>query len=376
MSTLALNPKSDDAFKNVLAELNDIATQIRQMIVPLDSLRRAIHEASQVILKIEQLFKVVDEVCLVIDVTQKASCLLSGVPIISEIAAVVAKVLTEADKIVDNIRNDLHPIRDKLPKIQEIFQKADNGIGKIYNTLNTIAEKIPEYVHTIAISDCLFKIAKPLLSLLKGTDGFSGLSKFVKEYENIRDQVSEKLLPIIEGIDELVKTINKFENNLNNICGIGTSLDGSISGISSITDELNRITKALHKVEEAIDPVKWALKAAKDVEKVVNPVLKATGLEHMVDSLKDKIFGDLEIGGVLQQIEQAIQHDFLPQADGSFDGRASNLENIWNGLDAVLSQHSTGGNGNKNTVIQALLTEIAGTPVDFTKPGVILDWAD
>lgn len=380
MSTYALAQESSDAFAQILEDLNDIASQIRQISIPLNSLRDVIHESNQVIGKVEQLFIVVDDVCVVMEVTQKASCLLSGVPIVGEIADVVAHVLAEAAKIAKSIKNDLHPIREQLPKVKEFFQKADNFTSNICEALNTTAQKIPEYVHTIAILNCIFKIAKPMTSLFQGNDAVSALSKFVKEYEKIRDLISLKLLPVVAGIDELVKTVNKFENNLNNMGRVGTSLDQSISGISSVTDELNRITKALHTVEEAIDPVKWALKAAHDVEKVVNPLvskaLKATGLEHMVDSLKKQVFGNLQLTELIHQIEEVLQSELLQQTRGSADGKVPDFASVWNELDTVLSRHSTSANGSGKTLIQELLSEIAGTPIDFAKPGVIRDWSD
>ena len=390
MGQEATSTNNQGPFLEVLNNLDDAAKKISALVHPVTTLQTLVHDADSFVQDVDSLFKGVDEACQAMTGVRDVCYLLDPIPVIGEVSSIAGSVLGDVLDVANPIRNRLHPIRvDVVEKGGSFLKKADHGLTTVRNATVTMTQKVPDATNTIAILDCMARIAEPLAEVLSGDEVADRLNKILKTYETIRDDVSTVLLPVTEVIDVIATVIKDLADVLDDILNtVMNAIGGAVNVVRSIASVLHPIGSALDAVKSAIKPIEWVLDAVECIidtilKPVINAILEATGLKTLINSMEKALMDKLGLTGLIDKIEKSFHLDAIQQSSATLnpdasDGAPHTISNGWSNLSGALGKYATKDKKSDGPgfAVSELYTAITNTALDPDKPASIPDWPD
>lgn len=383
--TAVLAAVATDPFKEVLAQMNDIAAKVGKITGPVTDLDTALGKVTGVIEDIDELFTALDDVCTAINDTRLVCLGLTAIPVVGEVAGEAAGILSDVSTVAQDLKKFFDPVKQDIDKVDKVLTKVQNGLDKLRAVTVAISTDVPNFTNTVMILDCLMEIAQPLAEALKGNDAADRLDALITEYNKIKEEVAGDIEPVIKAIDAIATVVSDFVVMLDDaVKSVADKLSGALSSLNSIDSVLGPIGHAMQKVEDAIAPVKWALDAAscifnKVFKPVIDEVMKVTGLQSLVDKLEDELKHYLGIDAVINAISKAFHLDKITQYGALFDttnsdSATSQSVSGWSTLSTTLGSYSQNNNAGTKKAIAGLASAVIGNEIDPNKPTPIPDW--
>jgi len=142
--------------------------------------------------------------------------------------------------------------------------------------------------------------------------------------------------------------------------------------LNGVANALHPISDGFHRLENAIKPLKWVLDALscvfnKILKPIIDAILKATGLQALVNKAEDEIFAKLGIKPVLDLVQHNVDSGKMGGADLS-PSQGETTSRLWAATGTALSQYRAGDDSGTKVAIFAVISAIANTPIDPNKP--------
>lgn len=368
-------------FAQVLSDLDNIAQNTGLLVAPIAKLDSAVSGTKTVVDDIDGLFTIVDDVCLIIDELGVLAVALNTIPVVGEIADALDEVVVP---VANDVKAVVSPLQNTFKDIDTILGDVVEGITDLEKVMQAISTDIPNVTNVVAVLNCLLEIATPLVNAMSGTAAASRLSKVVDEYNTIKQEVSSDVLPVANAIDDISKVVGEFATELEKaIDEVQDKVGGAIASIEHASSILSPIHEAVKILNDALSPVMWAIDAVECIfEKIIMPIvddiLKATGLEKLIDGFEVKVEKALGIRPIVVDIQNAFAFSSIQQSGSSFQlssntSSASIAHNKWFELAATLDKYYQGKEttAEKESLIEGmielLITAIVGGTVDPSK---------
>lgn len=378
-----MNAIADDPFAAVIDDLETSLSSAKGLVPPLQTATGVVgdlHSGLSALGDIDSVLKALREMVLLLD---GAALALAPVPGIGELAigfeesvlAPTTTTLADLSKTYDAI------YRDAIKPAIKVLADVKAGLSRITTVVEDVTITVPQVLNTVQVMSYLLDIAVPLTDLLKGSEAGARLHGVVSEMKSVRDRVGTALTPFAAGMKVIAADLAPFAEDLQRVfAAIGDGAKEAMGCLKKVGDKLKPIADGFHKALDAVAPVRWALKAVECiVDKILRPVvewiLKVTGLESLLDGIKDKIEEWLGIKPILEAVRKNVKPEAMSSSGGSVNSEAGTASAAAFGdLCLALGKYRTDKSEALKDLTFGLVSAITGTAVDPTRPCQLPPW--
>lgn len=299
------------------------------------------------------------------------------IPGVDVVTGIVGSALTAIAGVMDTLSAGLTTVAGWATSLEAILPDLQAGLRIADDIVRFATIQLPDILNVLQIFDYLLDIAQPVVKMLTGSEAAHKLSKVIDTLETLRSAVEAAAKPF----DEILKTFDKATTWIaHELADAGKKasklLDKAKDGLHSALHVLHPIIGPFRKLAAVVNKIPHCVHdVVKFLEKAVDKVLKSTGLKHLVDGLENKLVDALGFGDVRTLLQAILQPDALSSHGGSANqNRGAAWKAAWDDLIAALGAYHTNKNEALKDLILALVSAIAGTPIDVNKPASIPDW--
>ncbi|MFD1344781.1 hypothetical protein [Litorisediminicola beolgyonensis] len=375
MNSTFLTPTADP-FARTLSDLSTTLTDFAPLVTPIDAIDTLLTDIDTLLKDFGELITAFEGVDAVIELLGSALEFLSPIPIVGEIADVIAGLIdagAEALADVLTLAQDLNT--EVIKPVLEVLEEIVTGLGDARAVTVEISQKVPGYINTIEILHYLSEIASPIVEVLKGTKPADDLAAVLDTFNTVQEDVGKALLvfdPAIRAVGTGVKDLTKVFQDI--MHAMGQAGRDALTGIEDAAHALQPISDGFNRLVDAIKPLKWVLDALKCVfDKILKPVidaiLKATGLDALVHKAEDAIFAKLGIKPVLDLAQGHLGNDTIQSTSDSLGpDKGAGTGPLWDATQTALGQYRSGDSSATKTALLTVISAVAQTPLDPNKP--------
>jgi hypothetical protein len=378
-ATLAGRP---DPFVSVLESLGSTARHVARLEAPITRVHKIVSAVDGVLDDLEQFRPLLTGIEGTLMGLQGVLALLSAVPVINAPVLACRGPVVAAVRGVDATRKAFASVDDRLIKpCRTAFHDIQLGLTEAHQVVHAISTTVPGYTNTLQILHFIAQSAAPLTEILKGSEPAEELGKLLRTLHDLEEEAAAALLPLanfLEGVEAVVRSIDEALEGVDD--KMKSIMQPVRAGLQSVEDVFGPIADAFNAVANAVKPVRWALDALSWVfdnvcRPIIEAILKATGLEKMLDRLTDAVAEKLGIAPILNMVESSLKSQQAQQWQqrGGVQAAGSG-RNAWGRLTGTLNRYSTRNSSAFSDHLTLLISAIAGTPIDPAKPAVIPDW--
>ncbi|MEM9200732.1 MAG: hypothetical protein AAGC53_03695 [Actinomycetota bacterium] len=364
--------KDDNPFTPALASLNELASALAPTVEPLSTVNTICVDISNVLDAANDVPSALDDCSDALTALAELADLLEAVPIIDVVVGPIVGIVETVSTAVDDARAAVDGvITDVVTPGKQIFDDLADGTKSATNLISDVTQTVPDYVNTLSILSYCLDIAQILLAsgAFAGTAPEETTKSFVDGMVAIDQGIAAPIEALSSFADDFAQAINAidaaFSQGTADLEAVLGDVQAGLNTFASITDP---IVDALHKVESAIAPVRWVLHAVDSVikhvlEPILNEVLKVTGLESLVDHLKDALLTAIGVQPLVKALNglpaSNDQHSWQ-QSAGSSAGTAATSN--WTTLSSGLAQYDTRNSDNTHQLISNLVEALVAAP--------------
>lgn len=386
-------PTGPEVFNSTLQNLKSTTAQVGKLQAPITSIQSLVQDVDTLLADIVDILNFAEEVDSIIEVVAEALNFLDAVPIVGEIAGIMAEVI---ETIADAFQEALETMQELkssiISPVQDVLKDMKIGLTDIRKVVVDISQKVPGYVNTVEILLYLSQIASPIAKILEDTNTPGGaatrldavLTAFNKVGTDVGDAIGA-LSPVLTVIEDAVKVLVDLFDAITGQ-NAGSQAQNQKSDSTNAHGNAQNTGDGFSRMQNAIKPVAWILDAIlcifKEIlEPIINAILEATGLKAAVDAAAEAIFCKL---GVSPQ--NPVLTNMSKQTTGSTNasGISSNgahvngaqgaaTQHLWAAAASALGDYRNGASAGKDAIF-ALISAITGTPVNPKSPIVAPDW--
>lgn len=213
------------------------------------------------------------------------------------------------------------------------------------------------------------------MKVLKGTKPADDLAAVLTTFNTVQEDVGKALLnldPAIRAVGAGIKDLTSVFDKIMDALGDAgkdalTAVEGAAHAMQPISDGFNRLV-------DAIKPLKWVLDAVscvfnKILKPVIDAILRATGLDALVQEAEDAVFAKLGIKPVLDLVQSNVGDGSVSKTGGKLGPKmGAGTSPLWDATQTALGQYRSGDSSATKTAILAVISAIAQTPIDPNKP--------
>lgn len=372
--------KHEISINNIIKALKNIRERSAKLDPTFISLTDKLSTVNEIVNTVFKLIHDVDICCKAISTLKKIASSLSGVPLIGSIASVICKILEVAQTSADAIHLALRKLDKILKDVDKLLKKARGGLDELAKCNRMVYEHIPEFTKTLQIIDYIIQMAKIVEPIIMGEDIKKRLNILLTHLENIEKTASVPINELNNYLEEIGGIISSVRNECDNIKEKTKGLTNAVANIGKAVSILKPIGDALNSVINAIAPIKWVLGAAdcminKILKPVINTILKATGLQKLIDMLSEQLMKLLGIDSIIDILKDQFSIKLLDQLSVISDS-FNNITSKWNKFSDSLEEFSPAKSVDMKAKMKDLLLTVFNGVVDPSKPSPIPDWPD
>lgn len=372
--------KQEISINNIIKTLKNIRERSAKLDPTFISLTDKLFTVNEIVNTVFKLIHDVDICCKAISTLKKIASSLSGVPLIGSIASVICKILEVAQTSADIIYLSLSKLDKILKDVDKLLKKARGGLDELAKCNRMVYEHIPEFTKTLQIIDYIIQMAKIVEPIIMGEDIKKRLNILLTHLENIEKTASVPVNELNNFLEEISSIISSVKNECDNVKEKTKGLTNTVANIGKAVSILKPIGDALNSVINAIAPIKWVLGAAdcminKILKPVIDTILKATGLQKLIDMLSEQLMKLLGIDSIIDILKDQFSIKLLDQLSVISDS-FNNITSKWNKFSDSLEEFSPAKSVDMKAKMKDLLLTVFNGVVDPSKPSPIPDWPD
>lgn len=372
--------KQEISINNIIKTLKNIRERSAKLDPTFISLTDKLFTVNEIVNTVFKLIHDVDICCKAISTLKKIASSLSGVPLIGSIASVICKILEVAQTSADIIYLSLSKLDKILKDVDKLLKKARGGLDELAKCNRMVYEHIPEFTKTLQIIDYIIQMAKIVEPIIMGEDIKKRLNILLTHLENIEKTASVPVNELNNFLEEISSIISSVKNECDNVKEKTKGLTNTVANIGKAVSILKPIGDALNSVINAIAPIKWVLGAAdcminKILKPVIDTILKATGLQKLIDMLSEQLMKLLGIDSIIDILKDQFSIKLLDQLSVISDS-FNNITSKWNNFSDSLEEFSPAKSVDMKAKMKDLLLTVFNGVVDPSKPSPIPDWPD
>lgn len=265
------------ALAELRANLTALSNAVDVIRAPVNRAHLAAKIAKSALAKPRQLSQAMQKLIRKADTLGSSSLFLTPFPVIGTMASRIGKILR-------NVKSTAEKVKRSADRMDEASKPAQKTVQAIEPPLNRA--KIP--------LDRAHALLQGWLAIVTELEQRFG-EQPPEKIEAACAKMNASLAPEIKAIDKaapaLQKDLNAVADALEDIAGASSVLDPALKTARDIEDRLEPLEGPLRELAKALRPVKWALDAArwvseKVIDPIVNEILKAVGLQRLIDQLE------------------------------------------------------------------------------------------
>lgn len=372
--------KQEIRINDIVNTLKNVRKGSEKLDPILTSFTDKLSTVNEIVNTVFKLIHDVDVCCKAISTLKKIASSLSGVPLIGSIASVICKILEVAQTSANAIHLALSELDKVLKNVDKLLKKAYGGLDELTKCNKMVHDHIPEFTKTLQIIDYIIQMAKIVEPIVIGEDVKKRLNTLLTHMENIEKTASVPINELNNFLEEISDIISSVKNECDNIKEKTKGLTNAVANIGKAVSILNPIGDALNSVINAIAPIKWVLDAAdclinKILKPVIDAILKATGLQKLIDILSEQLMKLLGIDSIVDILKDQFSKKLLEQLSVISES-FNNMTSKWNKFSDSLDDFSPLKSLDMKAKIKDLLLTVFNGVVDPSKPSPIPDWPD
>lgn len=359
-----------------LTAIRGSIVHVNQSLSQVDSL---LCEVEKVLLDVERIIHLVRECTTSLKVLRETSTALSSVPIVGGCINALSKAIGAVEKALKPLSGVLSKVDNCLSSLKKEIKLFHAGTSETISFTKLAETELPKIVNTLTVLNYLLQIVKVLLPIVEGTDLQQKMDAIREKLDGIENAVR---LPI-QQFDESLVTVSASLTSIRDWCNELKRKTKGITQIAqafqSVSNIISPIGNAIKKILNAIAPIRWVLQAVsclidKVLTPVVNAILKATGLQHLIDKMEQSIMEKLGISKLLDELTSVIDNSALVKELEKAIDIKSLLSDRFDALCAGLEDFSPTKNIDLREKTKDLLLSLWNSSLDFSKPALIPDW--
>lgn len=372
--------KQEISINDIVNTLKNVRKGSEKLDPILTSFTDKLSTVNEIVNTVFKLIHDVDICCKAISTLKKIASSLSGVPLIGSIASVICKILEIAQASANTIHLSLCELDKVLKNVDKLLKKAYGGLDELTKCNKMVHDHIPEFTKTLQIIDYIIQMANIVEPIVIGEDVKKRLNTLLTHLENIEKTASVPVNELNNFLEDISDIISSVKNECDNIKEKTKGLTNAIANIGKAVSILKPIGDALNSVINAIAPIKWVLDAAdclinKILKPVIDAILKATGLQKLIDMLSEQLMKLLGIDFIVGILKDQFSKKLLDQLSVISDS-FNNMTSKWKKFSDCLDDFSPLKSVDMKAKMKDLLLTVFNGVVDPSKPSPIPDWPD
>lgn len=366
-----------DPFVTTLDHLRGTLSDFAPLVSPIDSIAGVIGSIDKLLNTIGELilaFRGVDELVAGLGALLD---FLTPIPIVGEIADVISGIIeTAAEGMADVLALATQINTDVIKPVSEVLHEIATGLAEARTVVVDLGQKVPGYINTVEILHYLSQIATPIVGVLQGTKPADDLAAVLRGFDTIQAEVGKALALLDPGIRAVETGITTLTGVFDTVMAeMGHAGHDALAAIEGAVGFLRPISDGFNRLVDAIKPLKWVLDAVacifnKVLKPVIDAILRATGLQALVNRAEAEVFEKLGIAPVLNLAQSSLGGGSIDQtSDQLGPGKGAGTTALWGATVAALGQYRSGDSAATKTAILTVLGAITQTPIDPGKPG-------
>lgn len=373
--------KNKASLKEFTLFVRKIEQQVPCVNASLNNVGDKLQTVHMVVSKIEETSKHLNTCISAVKNLSKGATFLSMVPLVGGFIGALSKVLKTVEGSLNAVQNALNDIKKAAKELEKTVNVANNGVQSTIDFNNKLVVCLPKFVKTIKVLDYMLQIADCVVPVAMGTSLSGKLEEIRNKIEKIENSAIQPIDDMRKSFDELNSVLESIKQECVEIEAKTADIKTVIDSIKKISDILSPIGNAFQKIINAITPIKWVLKAAeclinKVLKPVIDAILKATGLQRLIDGIETKIIACLGFDQIIDNIKEIFcKAQFIKELQkmASFN---DDLQKTFGVLSNNLQEFSPMGNVDLGNSIKKMLGELFETQIDPTRPAYIPDWPE
>lgn len=372
--------KKEISINDIVNSLKNIQKGSEKLDPILTSFIDKLSTVNEIVNTVFKLIHDVDICCKAISTLKKIASSLSGVPFIGSIASVICKILEVALTSANAIHLTLRELDKVLKNVDKLLKKAYGGLDELTKCNKMVHDHIPEFTRTLQIIDYIIQMAKIVEPIVIGEDIKKRLNTLLSHLENIEKVASIPINELNNFLEEISSIISSVKNECDNVKEKTKGLTNAVTNIGKAVSILKPIGDALNSVINTIAPIKWVLDAVeclinKILKPVIDAILKATGLQRLIDILSEQLMKLLGIDFIVGILKDQFSEKLLDQLSAISDS-FNNMTSKWKTFSDSLEDFSPLKSIDMKAKVKDLLLTVFNGVVDPSKPSPIPDWPD
>lgn len=377
----ALSLKSCSTLSDLSVYVDKVTDYLPSVNSGLNDVKDKLQIVDDIVIKIEETSSALNTCIKAIAVLSDGASVLSFVPIVGTVANVLSKVLKITEKPLQAVQKSLKIIKNAAKKLKHTTDAVQNGTCEIIDLNNSLQLFLPRIVKTVIILDYVIQIAKVLEPMAKETVLYEKIEELDNNLNKIISSAEKPISKIQNVYDEFCGILDDIKTTCKEIETKTAGIRSVISNIKKISGLFSPIGNAIEKIINAIAPIKWVLKAAaclinKVLNPVVNVILKATGLQKLIDELEAKISSCLGFDKILNEITSAVQNIDFSGKLNDIIGFKEKINSLVSEINKSLGDFSPVENHFLGDSLRKMLGDLFEVQIDPEKPMVIPDWPE
>jgi hypothetical protein len=386
--TLSVPPLASGTndFAELIGRLEKSLTQAQPLVIkgsPLDECQIALGSVDRALGDVGTFDTVLKDVTDLVQLGADLAEVLGAVPFIDVLAEAAGAVLESAAEALTTAKTTFDNInQETVQPVKSVIDDINAGVADIDRMLTDVTVQVPQYLNTIQILDYLLEVATPLAGLLEGSAPAQRVQTVVTNLNQVLDGAGTALKPCAAALDVVVPGVVQVNGVIGQlVTDMGSGVTSTLNAFDSVSSYLQPVIDGFNSVVDAIAPIRWVLDAvewlvSEILEPAINWVLEVTGLQSLIDDLKNELLNALGIGQLVSSINPVATSKAQIGSGQSAVGsqQAQTTSTAFADLAGALGQFRTNQNAALRDATAALLTAITGTPIDPSKSTTLPDF--
>jgi DNA-binding FrmR family transcriptional regulator len=319
-----------------------------------------------------------------IDALSKGTAFLLPVPFVDGIAGEISNIVNPFSNPLGDMVKVLTDIKKGIDDIDKVVKASDKVTDKVIVVDDSVELFLPKAAKTVTVLGYVIQIINCILPILAETSLSEKVAELQKKINTIDDNVDKAVTKVDTTINKLQKDLQKAEDECKKISTSINSIKGFTDKFSKVTNAIKPVSDAVDKVINTITPIKWVLKASdclikKVLKPAVDKIMEVTGLNKLVEPLKDKIESLLDIANmqtVLDSAGKAVADSVLRDVIKVLEKYPGVIKEVTDELNSAFGMFSPTSNDDLKKGLQECVAGLFDATVDPDAPAVIPDWPD